>query len=69
MNGNYLCLYSRMRVRHFSICLINARAYTRILLAYKKKTSHFPHFSHLNLGVRMRATLIPLGVRSVGSVG
>ena len=44
--------------RDFSICLINAHARTRILLAYKKKTSHFPHFSHQKLGVG-----------SVGSVG
>ena len=49
MNGNYLCLYSRMRVRHFSICLINAHARMRVLLVYKKKTSHFSHFSHLKV--------------------
>ena len=58
MNGNYLCLYSRMRVRHFSICLIYTRARAHTLLAYKKKMSHFSHFSHLNFGVR-----------SVGCVG
>ena len=51
---NRLMIYSR----DFSICLINAHARTRILLAYKKKTSHFSHISHLNLGVK-----------SVGSVG
>ena len=53
----------------FNMSHLRVRAYARILLAYKKKTSHFSHFSHQDLGGRMRATLIPLGVRSVRSVG
>ena len=38
------------------------------LLPYPFFIPHFPHSSHQDLSVRMRATLIPLGVRSAGSV-